>query len=539
MDGSPGPKQALRSLNLRRFDLPLLILLSGLFYWFLTHHAFDTQLSEWDMYLAALGLWDGYYSGEGVGSTIHYGKWHSFGYILLIYTLASPEVFGPGDQLFQFMNLLGFWASVLCLPLLWIALATGYGRRVAWPATAMFIGSPVFLELAGGTHPLLLALATLLLGTILLWHPARGGVGLVLKLLAAVILCGALSLRLEVVLAFPFLVLAPPAGQNWKPYVRECLPRLFVTLAACALLLIARTHVLDAGEEKSAEFIQAWYSWANVPIGMVALAFATGIASMIVLPWFGLAYARNAVRSNAPWATLMSRMLPWLGPLSLMGITFVFWIANPLPARHFLLFVLGAAIVIVMAAWAKFGSLRKVMVFSALLIAGNQILSAAANPYAVQASGFAAHRGWPYLLTAPSGFAWERREMLKRKWAGAMRAGQIVASGKCGERVIVSAQLSSAVVAQMVSQRPHLPVTNHIRRHGGHVMAMTELEQPVHALIYTRASLQDPPIPKELLHDANLSEFQVAIVSDQPDQPISATIPRERLASQFCSRIKA
>ena len=536
------PEQQTFGLRSNRFlqtDLAFLALLSALFCLFLNYHAFDGQLSEWDLYLTAMGLWDGYHSGAGVASTIHYGKWHSFGYILLVYALGSPETFAPGDHLFRLMNLLGFWATVLCLPLLWMALALKYGRKVAWPAMAIFIGSPVFLELAGGAHPLLLAMAVLLLGAILLWYPTRGGRGLVLSGLAAIVLCFALMLRLEVALAFPLLVLAPPAGQARKQYVQGCLIRLGATLAACAGFFLARGLILTSDEEKSAEFVKAWYSLENIPIGIVALVLATGIASMIALAWAGLGSIRKSIRSDASFADRLYSALPMAGPLAVTGVTFVFWIANPLPARHFLLFTLAAAIIIALAVAANTRTLTYAMGIAALLIAGNQILSAAVNPYLVHASGFAAHRGWPYLLTAPSGFAWDRREMLKKKWAGSMRAGEVLASGRCGERLIVSAQLSPAVITQIISHIPNVPLRTRTMRYGDHVITMTEVTQPVHALIHTRKSLQDPVLPADVMDDPSLSEFRVAIVSEQPAALGDSSVPLERLASPVCSRIKA
>lgn len=533
-----GPAPAVSGKELWRVDLALLALAATLFALFLTVYAFDTQLSEWDLYLAALGLWDGYHSGQGIGSPLHYGKWHSFGYVLAVYALGAPDTFGPGGDLFRVMNLLGFWATVLCLPLLWAALAAGYGRKVAWPATAIFIGSPVFLELAGGAHPLLLALAALLGGTILLWYRARGAAELILRLLAAIVLCLALTIRLEVALAFPLLVLAPPAGRKWKPYLRGCLLRLGVTVAACAGFLLARSQILARGEETSTEFVEAWYRLENIPIGIGALSLAVGLASMVALAWAGLRFARTIGRSDKRWTTRLYRLLPMLGPLAVIGATFIFWIANPLPARHFLLLALGAAIVIAVAATAGRRSLRSAMVLAAVLIAGNQLLSALVNPYVVQASGFAAHRGWPYLLTAPSGFAWDRRAMLKEKWTDSMQAARLVASGRCGQRVIVSAQLSSAVVAQLVSERPDSPIRYRQMQYGGRPMTVTEVTQPVHVLIYTRRSLQEPAFPTELLHDASLSTFRLAVVTDGPGAAAS-DLPRERLAAPLCARIAA
>jgi len=516
--------------------MPLLLLSTGLFYSFLRYHAFGSQLSEWDLYLAAIGLWDGYYSGQGVLGLVHYGKWHSFGYILLVYALGSQETFSPGGHLLLLMNALGFWATILCLPLLWFALATKYGREVAWPATALFIGSPVFLELAGGAHPVLLALSALLLGAALLWYPTQGLTQVALRLCAVIVLGAALSFRLEVVLAFPFLAMAGSAEQRWQPLVKDAFVRLCVLFAACAAFLIARSYFLTNDNDQSAQFIETWYRLSNVPIGFAALSLAVGIASMIALLWLGLQLAREIAR-DPTWSGRAAQAAPFLAPLSLAVVTLVFWIANPLPARHFLLFVLAAAVLIGICMAVQGWPLRRAMALSAVLIAGNQVLSAVVNPYVVQASGFAVHRDWPYLLTAPTGFAWDRREMLKQKWSQAMHAGQVLASGKCGRSVLVSAPLSSAVAAQIASNRPDAPISYRKLNYGGRTHVLTEMRVPVHALIYTRRSLQDPAIPRELLEDASLSEFQVAVISDRESPPDPVAIPRNRLASPLCSKI--
>lgn len=129
--------------------------------------------------------------------------------------------------------------------------------------------------------------------------------------------------------------------------------------------------------------------------------------------------------------------------------------------------------------------------------------------------------------------------MLKEKWAGAMRAGEVVASRRCGERLIVSAQLSSAVLAQIVSHMPDVPLTVRTMRYGDRVITMTEVTQPVHALIYTRASLRDPVLLNDVVDDASLSDFRIAVISEQPVTPGASAVPLERLASPNCSRIKA
>ncbi len=531
--GSPNRERT----PIRLVDLVLLALVSASFYLFLRVYAFDTQLSEWDLYLAAIGLWDGHQTGEGIAGTLHYGKWHSFGYIQLIYALSSAATFDTDGSLFRLMNATGFWATIACLPLLWAALATRYSRKTAALATAIFIGSPVFLELAGGAHPILPALAGLLMGTAFLWYPARGSAAIVLRLAAAVILCAALTLRFEVVLAFPLLVLAPPQEPGWKNYLGECLVRLGATLAACVGFVIVRSLMVAQGEDQTRRFVENWYSLDNIPTGVGALILAIGLVSTIALVWAVSSFRKDLSLQKLFATGSLGRVFALLGPFAVMAVTLLFWIANPLPARHFLLFALGAAIVIAVAIASRLRRRWHLALAAVLLVGGNQVIAGIINPYVVETSGFAAKRAWPYLLTAPSGTAWDRRAMLKEKWSSAMHAGRIIASGECGRRLVVSAPLSSAVVAQMVSADPAQSVSLRKLTINDHVITTTAVQRPVHALVYTRESLQEPAFPKGMVEDARLRSYQFAVISDVPVNAANVQLPASRIASPNCAAI--
>lgn len=516
-----------------RWDVLLLLVATTIYWIFLQQYRFFDQLSEWDLYLAAIGLWDGYRSGNGLASTIHYGKSHSFGYIQVVYLLASSETFEAGYGLFRLMNAVGFWSSLACLPLMWIAIAIGYGRRVAWPATIIFIGSPIFLEIAGGAHPMLLALATVLVGAILLWIPARGPLEIGLRLLAAIILVAALTIRFEVVLAFPFLVLIPlPREKPLPSYARGLLARLIVTTASTTTFFIVRAQVVPGKQTKTEEFFTNWYSLDNIPIGLVALTFAVGLGSLIALMWAMARAFRNTDSGNLLSAFHQLRFRQIAAPLAMVAVVFCFWIANPLPARHFLLISLGAAIIIAVAATQAL-SAKSAVLMSLLLVGSNQLFSASLNSLALKASGYSAHRDWPYLLTSPSGFAWERRTMLKDIWGQSIAAGENIAAGRCGKRLIVSAQLAPALIAAFYAQGKPVQTSTLRLQHDGDVGMQVE-NNSAHVIIHTRNSLRQPSIPTAVIHEPKFAKWNLMVVSPRKDGSDQRLIPASRYVSEHC-----
>src|SRR3954466_6434256 len=111
----------------KRIDWIAILLLASFFALILRIYAFSTQLSEWDLYDGAIGLWDGFYSGTGLDGKLQDNKSFSFGYIWMIYFLSNSADFVDSESLFALLNKLGFWSTTLCLPAIWLATGTAYG----------------------------------------------------------------------------------------------------------------------------------------------------------------------------------------------------------------------------------------------------------------------------------------------------------------------------------------------------------------------------------------------------------------------------
>lgn len=500
-----------------------LVILGGavlLFALFLHFFAFSAYPSEWDLYLSAVGLWDGFHQGSFFDSTFHYGKWHSYGYIQLVYALASPTSFASLDNLYQLMNRIGFWASLACLPATWWMVRAGYGPRLAWPATILFILSPGFLEIAGGTHPVLLAMALLFAGTASIWSARNGWVRVAAYGAASVLFLAALMVRLEVVLGLPLAVLGPSLARDWRGYVRSAATRAIPGVFACVGFFLIRAMLVPHDEVQTAEFVQTWFTLDKLPKGIAAVPLAAGIITTLL---GGVLVIRALTALFRRWraGTLTPTALaPFLAPFAVAVIVFLFWSLNPLPARHFILCVLAIALLTALGLSGLIQSTKLLVAASLGLVALNQLTSVALGPVILKTTGYGNHRGWPYLLTAPSGGTWERRAFLKERWGAQVVQGKRIARGACGTHVIVSSPLSPPIGAALLEGVPYQRSVGRFRYESGELMPYERVIRPGQDfIVLERKSILHPPFPPEVLRNPAYRSYNFVIVGDDDKAP--------------------
>lgn len=374
----------------------------------LLYYRFDTTLSEYDSYLTAIGLWDGH-RGAGLASPLHYGVWFSYGYVLLLYLWAGASWFDNFTGIAQLMNWVGYWSTLGCVPLTWIAVSTVYGSAVAWVATLLFLFSPVFLDIAGGSHQLVPATALFLLGAAVLWFQTDK-LRLASWTLAGLLLGISLSIRFEVAFAFPLLVLAQGRDVPLGVLVRTAVWRLAPTAGALAAFFIARWLLLPAGRDAAGSFVAQYYSLSNIPRGVVVALLAPGLATACA----GILWV-IADR----WKLRTEGWVPLLGPLAIIGTGALFWLPNPSPGRHFLFLTLGVSVVLGIVT----RRLRWRLGLVAALIVLNQAGAAAVAPMVTSGSSTISSlaRPWPVYFAATTDFSWRRRAQLKTYMAEALR----------------------------------------------------------------------------------------------------------------------
>jgi hypothetical protein len=342
---------------------------------------YTTTLAEPDLAAMMSGLVYGSTSGLGLGAGHQYGVQFSFGHYALIYAVAPPATLSDPVSAAQFMNAAGLVFGLIAALLCSLYLSTLFSLRTAVGASVLFLMSPLMLYTALSGHPIVPACACLF-AVGCLFAAARRASGypqLGLYVLAGVVAAMGLSLRAEIALAFPFLCLAFPPGkavprERW----REFGVRAACLVAAFAVFLALQQPYVEAkgGSAASlADFVLGTLSPGKLPRGLVVLILASGIALAGVATLAAFAFPR---------AGLERRRV--LGLALLLGApAFAFWVANPQPARHFLLVDLALCLVAAAFLAGRAASNRNLGYagWLATVVLGNQVLGEALRPLIV------------------------------------------------------------------------------------------------------------------------------------------------------------
>jgi len=424
--------------------------------------AYRDTLSEYDLYAAAIGLWDGQISGEGLRSRLHYYVWLSFGWIEFIAALAPGDALGDAQSLMRFLNSVGFVSTLLVPALTWWMLRLAHGGAIAVSATAMFVLSPIFLEIAGTGHPLLPGLVSFLVGGVLLFLPAYGWRRAVLWAAATALLALALLLRFELAFAFPFLVLARPRAETLRDFVANAAARALPGVGAIAIFYATRFALLDPHAAGGANaFLDQWYDIANTPKGVVAAGLSAGVALSVAALWATARVGGALWRDRAALTSSLQSHARFLAPLVLIATAAVFWLPNPLPARHFVLFVLGTAILVALALdHARPNDVRRLMLTALAIVVVNQAAAFATAPLAARLSPSKLETPAGVLVPAPAEPAWTRRAALRERSENARRLALRIANDSCAHHLVVLSDQSPALVTGFLQRgrRPSIEI---------------------------------------------------------------------------------
>lgn len=341
------------------------------------------MLGEDDLYRVAVGIMNGAKTGLYLGSTLHYGKAFSFGYVAGIYRFASPGTLHDAQALMALMNAIGFWSAIAGCAGLWLVTKTLYGTRSASITVCLFAFSPMLLELGTSGHQILPGFALLMASALCLLARAEGGKArLTLRLAGFVLLVAALAVRAEVLLALPFVAVARADAGSLRVYLRSTSRGGIVPVAAYAVFLTLKHTLVDAtpGCEQLVPFLKQYFLPQNVRMGLVACVFNCGVASLVLgmaaVAWVAWKYRRSKADGEAA-KLAWQRALP---PLVLLACTFTFWITDPLPGRHFILFLTGLSLLAGYMLDSVLGA-RPLRVYAALacVVVANQAMGAAAE----------------------------------------------------------------------------------------------------------------------------------------------------------------
>jgi hypothetical protein len=344
-------------------------------------------VGEPDLERVALALLYGTTTGLREAAGFHYDLRVSFGYYAALYHLLPRAVLLDPARLIAAMNHIGYACAVATVAFLALYAGRVFGRRAAFAACMLFGLSPVFLDLGTSGHPQLPAMALWLLGAWLLTFICDTRVGrwgrVAAGAAAFVVTVAALTVRIDVALAFPFVTVAGPREEisSARTWLRAGAIRLAVLAGALALFMAVQLRWY-AGSGGNAGFVKAFfaefYKLGMLPKGLVVFTLATGIASL----------ACAAVMVCVPSARRV-QPLHGLAIVFLAAPSLAFWLPNPTPARHMLFATLAVAlfIALALAAWARPGQL---IALAVLLPLANQACAEATHGLIVR------HYDWAY-----------------------------------------------------------------------------------------------------------------------------------------------
>jgi len=324
---------------------------------------YTVTLSEPDLVRMAAAMVYGAARGSYEMAGNHYGLAFSYGYYEILYPLFPRSWFHHPDRVALLINAMGIASGLFCALSGTAYLARLFGRGVGVPAAAIFFLSPMMLPAAFSGHPLIPAAGCLFCGGLLFFQAVRAATRASYAVCwanAAAVLMLGLSLRAEIVLAFPFLWLAMLLDERGRDWRSLAIAAAVLMLSFAMFVELQQLFIVASGKNGSglATFLRHYMSVAGVARGAFVLTLATGVVTTVA----GL-YGAWRQRRDARIYLLIVLALPAL----------LFWLPNPQPSRHFFFVSLAAATVL--AVWIHRrvkGEVQRVALALAVVIA-NQV----------------------------------------------------------------------------------------------------------------------------------------------------------------------
>jgi hypothetical protein len=183
---------------------------------------------------------------------------------------------------------------------------------------------------------MLAALAFLWAAATCLFWPLSGWRAFLAATAATVLLICGLSMRAEIVLAFPYLVLVRMKLTSFRAFVRSAAINA-VSPAVASIGFLAIRHSIASFPQKAVETTRLsialeYFSWTNVVSALAYMALGVGIATVLAGTAAGIWAVRRNARPQAPDDTAIREQL--IGPATLILVSYGFWMFQPV-SRHF------------------------------------------------------------------------------------------------------------------------------------------------------------------------------------------------------------
>jgi hypothetical protein len=341
---------------------------------------YDLTLSEPDLVRMMAAMVYGHASSGYEGAGQHYGLTFSFGYYRLLYWLTPSDWLRSPDKVTQFINVFGIVSGLLSASTCVIFLSSLFDRSVSWLGTILFYLSPMMLPVVLSGHPLMVATACLFLaGWMFLVADSAPTVfrRVCVSAGATILLTIGLTMRAEIAIAFPFLVVVAmlPRSESriaWK----TGLSRLVLLAASFSIFLYLQQYYIsgpEGGGEVLFSFIETFMSLSRITRGLGILIISVGFATTLALIAAFLPTIRDRRVPRREILVILALALPSLA----------LWLPNPQPARHLFFAALSLCLLlaILLVGWKQ--NLRILTILSLTLVLLNQWIAETLHPIVV------------------------------------------------------------------------------------------------------------------------------------------------------------
>jgi hypothetical protein len=207
-----------------RENSPIDFLYAGLFFaafiTYITAFQYHGVFAETDLYRELIGVIDGAVTARVLVPNSSTGETLASDIFVRFMNFVPNAILLDPEKVTKLINDVGYYSIIIGSFFFWLSVLLAYGSRAALAALALYAFSPLLLEMGTSGHQMLAALAFLWAAAACLFWPLSGWRAFVAATAATVLLICGLTMRAEIVLAFPFLALARVNLSSFRAFVR-------------------------------------------------------------------------------------------------------------------------------------------------------------------------------------------------------------------------------------------------------------------------------------------------------------------------------
>lgn len=351
-------------------DLIIGISLGVLFLLFTWPWIYKGGFGEPDSTAIAVGIQQAIQSGQNFGGALLYlPSGHP------LYYFSMFHIPGAGswsiDKVIWVMNHCSWLAMGASMAIFYLLCRRVSSRGWSLTAAALLFTCPVFIDQSTYGHPVSVALLIFLAAALLLVEGlvqiciARTRASVII-FASALLLAASVCIRADIIFFFPALIpLTFYVGANRKSALLAvagtCAFALLAFLIARSMVtrsVMASTTASLSPTQQARAFLVSYYHLKSVVKGMIYFPLATGLGIFLVLIITTVFLAKRKL-----WSLLFA------GALMVIP-TFLFYVGNPLPSRHFLHASVGICLFLALVGSRAIPLKTKGVVWFALILAG-------------------------------------------------------------------------------------------------------------------------------------------------------------------------